>query len=248
MGKFENLEKIQQLKEQGILSQEQFEIEKSKILSGKNNEKQEDGAYTGSLVLGIFAFLLGAIPIVGMIISIIALIVCGRSKKKLKKNNDKNGKVTGGLILSILGLLISLFMTIVPIGIVILSGSNGILVEASKSAYDSELESELKLLANEMNVMTPVMIDEITRLDNVEVKNHDTVVYNYTIIGYTYDEAKVVFHEVAQESQKELFIKTIKISSDFEYFRENKVNLEYSYKSEEGKYLFTIELPNELFI
>ncbi len=132
MGKFEDLEKIQHLKDQGILNQEQFELEKYKILNEKNSAEKEESIYIISLVLGIFAILLCAIPAIGIIVSVVGLIVSKKGNKKLKKLNKKNGKVTGGIVLSILGLIVSLIITILPLGVLIYSENTQNTTEASE--------------------------------------------------------------------------------------------------------------------
>ncbi len=112
----------------------------------------------------------------------------------------------------------------------------------------NNLESELTTMTNELNSSTPMMVDQVTRLDNALVKNGDTVVYNYTIIGYSYEELVVLFDEATKETQKTTLVNAAKTNPDLEYFRENKVNLEYSYRAEDGQHLFAIEIPSELFV
>lgn len=124
--KFEKLETLQKLKDSNAITEKEFEIEKYKILNEveAKQTKNTEGIYISSLVLGICSFLFGAIPILGLVLSIVALIISIKSRKKLKTNKDKDGKVTAGFILSILGLIIALFMTIVPLGILIFNFSS----------------------------------------------------------------------------------------------------------------------------
>ena len=117
MGRFEDLQRIQKLKENGSISESEFEIEKHKILNSNGTAKTNaKGIYIISLILGLCSLLIGLIPIVGLIFAIISFVVAIKAKKELKLNNEKSGLVTAGLILTIVGLIIS----ILSFGIVIM--------------------------------------------------------------------------------------------------------------------------------
>ncbi len=120
MSKYEDLNRLQTLKENGSLTEAEYEVEKYKILNStdKQNNKTE-GIYIASLVLGICSFLFGAVPFIGLILSIISLVIWNKAKKNLSERNETNGMVTAGVVLSIIGLLAGIFMTIMPLGIMI---------------------------------------------------------------------------------------------------------------------------------
>ncbi len=75
-------------------------------------DKKTNGFYVASLVLGIIALVLAIFPLVGFIIGIIALVISIVAFRKRNKNNEKNAMVTAGLVLSIIGFIISLIITI----------------------------------------------------------------------------------------------------------------------------------------
>ncbi len=117
MGKFEDLQRIQKLKDSGSISESEFEIEKHKILNSNDAAKTKaKGIYITSLILGLCSLLIGLIPILGLIFSIVSLVITIKAKKELKLNNEKSGLVTAGLILTIVGLIIS----IISFGVVIM--------------------------------------------------------------------------------------------------------------------------------
>lgn len=120
MSKYEDLSRLQTLKDSGSLTEAEYEVEKYKILNStdKQNNKTE-GIYIASLVLGIYSFLFGAVPFIGLILSIISLVIWNKAKKNLSERNETNGMVTAGVVLSIIGLLAGIFMTIMPLGIMI---------------------------------------------------------------------------------------------------------------------------------
>lgn len=127
MGKYEDLDRLQNLKNNGSITEKEFEIEKYKILNSSETQgNRTESIYTVSLVLGICSFLFGAIPFIGLILSIISLVVWNKAKKKLDERNETNGMVTAGLVLSIIGLLAGIFMTIIPLGISIYNSSSSI--------------------------------------------------------------------------------------------------------------------------
>ena len=72
MGKYEELDSLQKLKESGSITEKEFEVEKYKILNNTNNSNNSktEGIYIASLVLGICSFLFCGIPILGLILSI----------------------------------------------------------------------------------------------------------------------------------------------------------------------------------
>ena len=120
MSIYEDLSRLQTLKDSGSLTEAEYEVEKYKILNStdKQNNKTE-GIYIASLVLGICSFLFGAVPFIGLILSIISLVIWNKAKKNLSERNETNGMVTAGVVLSIIGLLAGIFMTIMPLGIMI---------------------------------------------------------------------------------------------------------------------------------
>lgn len=69
--------------------------------------------YIASLVLGICSLLFCAIPIIGLILSIIALIISVKARKKLKQTNENKGIVTAGIVLSIVSLVLAIIITII---------------------------------------------------------------------------------------------------------------------------------------
>ncbi len=90
----------------------------------QNNTKPK--SYVAGLVLGILSILFE-----GLILGIIGIVVSAKNKKELAQRNEKNGKVTAGLVLSIIGLV----KGIILIPVIILVVSLGILV------YDNASET-----------------------------------------------------------------------------------------------------------
>lgn len=78
---------------------------------------QSNGKATAALVLGIVSLIGICVPIAGIICGIIAIVLASMAKKE----GAVNGKQKAGLILGIIGIIISIVMWIV--NAVILAGS-----------------------------------------------------------------------------------------------------------------------------
>lgn len=127
MSKYEDLSRLQKLKENGSLTDAEYEVEKYKILNSTDKQANKtEGIYIASLVLGICSFLLGAIPFIGLVLSTVSLVIWNKAKNELKEKNETNGMVTAGLVLSIIGLIAGIFMTIVPLITLIFNASSAI--------------------------------------------------------------------------------------------------------------------------
>ena len=88
--------------------------------------EQKNGKATAALVLGIISLIGICIPIAGIMCGIIAIILAVMAKKE----GSTDGKQKAGMILGIIGIVISIIMWIV--NAVILAGS-GILDQISSS-------------------------------------------------------------------------------------------------------------------
>ena len=101
MNKYEELEKLQNLKEAGSLTEDEFEREKKKILGQESNEVNKSNKLsTAGFVLGIISFLVS-----GLITGIVGIVLSAKAKHKAKLEGEKDEKATVGLVLSIIGVV-----------------------------------------------------------------------------------------------------------------------------------------------
>lgn len=108
MGVIEDLEKLKQLKDNGAITENEFEIEKAKVLSGSisNNNDTEKGktqAVVG-LILGLVSIVAWFIPLIGFPVTVLGIVF---SALGLKSKTNK-GKAIAGLSLSILFLVVTI--------------------------------------------------------------------------------------------------------------------------------------------
>ncbi len=114
MSKIEDLEKLQQLKESGALTDVEYEVEKSKILNSNeekkeslnNTDKKSTKALTG-FILGLASLIAWLIPIIGYPVSILGIIF-----SSLGLNSSRKGMAITGLILSIIFFIVTLINSI----------------------------------------------------------------------------------------------------------------------------------------
>lgn len=106
MGVVEDLEKLKQLKDNGAITEAEFEIEKQKILSNNLNTNKTDKKAT----LGLIGFILGLVSIIAWYIPLIGVpvTICGIIFSGLGLNSTNRGKAITGLTLSIIFLVVSL--------------------------------------------------------------------------------------------------------------------------------------------
>lgn len=94
-----------------------------------------------------------------------------------------------------------------------------------KSAEDKQVEESLKQAATMLNTQTPVMIDEITRLDHV-VADGKTLIYEATIMNTEGIEPKEL-EKVVNEA--------VKTNPQLNVFSKYDVKITYKYVDSDGK-------------
>lgn len=106
MGAVEDLEKLKQLKDNGAITDTEFEIEKQKILNGSldsrnNTDKKATKAIIG-FILGLISIIAWFIPLFGFPVTI-----CGIVFSSMGMNSNNKGKAVAGLTLSIIFLVVT---------------------------------------------------------------------------------------------------------------------------------------------
>ena len=108
MGKVEDLQKLKQLKENGIITDTEFEVEKSKILNDSinnentNDDKKATKAMIG-FILGLCSIIAWYIPLIGFPVTIIGIVFSAMGMNSVNK-----GKAIAGLTLSIVFLVVTM--------------------------------------------------------------------------------------------------------------------------------------------
>ena len=106
MGVVDDLEKLKQLKDNGAITETEFEIEKQKVLNaslgnGNKTDKKSTQALVG-FILGLVSIIAWYIPLIGFPVS-----VCGIVFSALGLKSSNRTKAVAGLTLSIIFLVVT---------------------------------------------------------------------------------------------------------------------------------------------
>ena len=88
--------------------------------------------------------------------------------------------------------------------------------------------------ASEFNKTCPIMIDQLTRLDNAIAMPNKTFQYNYTLIGI--DKSQVIIDTLKKYLEPGI-LNNVKTNPDLEKQREHNTTMVYYYKDEHGEFV-----------
>ncbi len=146
---------------------------------------------------------------------------------------NKRLKQLGGLfILVLVFIVIKQFFFKIP--------SNDKEVVDSKPSIDKELMD----FANEVNKSCPAMIDQETRLDNVNAFEHNTLQYNYTLINQIKDS--LVISNLTNHLGP-LILNKIKTSPELKDYRDKNVTWIYTYFDKNGIFILRLTFTPERY-
>lgn len=101
------------------------------------------------------------------------------------------------------------------------------------------LNDELVKSANEINKHAPIILDSLTRLDNVMALPGYILQYNYTITNANREDIDT---NILKQQTKEGLLDKIKNDPKAEFFRENNVELQARYVDKNGIYLCSVSV------
>ena len=104
--KYTEIIKLQELKDRGALTEEEFANEKAKLLEDNKNYRIGNGT---PLVLSIISIFLSPIPFFGTILPIITLAIIANQNLK-SEDKQETRKLTISTILSLISLIISIVL------------------------------------------------------------------------------------------------------------------------------------------
>lgn len=88
----------------------------------------------------------------------------------------------------------------------------------------------------QFNEKCPMMIDAETRMDGIEIKNGNTIVYKYTLINLF---ASKVDTSQFNRALRPGIINTIKTNAELDELKRIKSSFEYYYKDREDKFIYS---------
>ena len=98
---------------------------------------------------------------------------------------------------------------------------------------------QLQKSINVINKKCPRMLDSETRVDKVELKNENTIVYYYSLVNVLAQRVDTHQFNLA------LFpgiLSTIKLSPEMQSLRDAHMNIQYAYADKEGKPVYTFSI------
>lgn len=105
-------------------------------------------------------------------------------------------------------------------------------------------DKALMQTASELNEVCPMMVDNITRLDNAVALPGKVFQYNYTLIYTPKDSINI---EVFEDILKPTILSNAKTNPDLQNFRDNKVTMVYSYKDMFGGFITKITITPDQY-
>ncbi|MEI6020292.1 MAG: hypothetical protein WCR21_04125 [Bacteroidota bacterium] len=98
---------------------------------------------------------------------------------------------------------------------------------------------DLRQIAKDVNNKCPRMVDSETRLDGIEIKEPNTLVYRYTLVN-----ANLLPSDTHQFylSMWPGLISFIKLSKEMEKLRENATAIHYEYRDKSNKVFYTFKI------
>lgn len=116
-----------------------------------------------------------------------------------------------------------------------------ILLLSSCNSQEGVDNKALKVVA-QFNSKCPMMIDQETRMDGIEVKNGNTIVYKYTLINLFAAKVDTARFNLALRPG---IINTIKTNAELNELKRIKSSFEYYYKDREGKFIYSFVITPE---
>ena len=95
----------------------------------------------------------------------------------------------------------------------------------------NEFDAVLRITAEKINKMCPMMIDKYTRMDNVAVLSNKKILHNYTLIN---DVVGDYTDEYLENEFASILINKVKTNPGLSLWRENNITLVYHYSDKNG--------------
>jgi len=109
----------------------------------------------------------------------------------------------------------------------------------TKCENNSVNSQELEQIAVDFNKKGPRMIDSETRIENIQIKGTNTVVYNYTLVNLLYENVDTTeFKNLLRPG----IISVIKVSPEMKKLKDQKANFEYCYSDKKHHLIYNFKI------
>jgi len=103
---------------------------------------------------------------------------------------------------------------------------------------------ELHQTVEELNKITPLKVDEFTRLDSVSSFKRKSLTYYYTLLQVNKSEVNI---DSIKNYLKPNIIKSVKNSNELKVYKKNNISMNYLYYDLNGEFITAIEVTPELY-
>jgi hypothetical protein len=114
----------------------------------------------------------------------------------------------------------------------------------AQQIFKSDLESELREVALELNKQTPMQIDVFTRLDSAASKGKTNFIYYYTLVDMEKSEVNL---DTVDKYVRPGLIENIKNHPDLKIYRDNNITMDYNYYDKNREFVTEISVTPELY-
>ena len=113
-----------------------------------------------------------------------------------------------------------------------------------KYLMKTDIASELKKGAIELNKLTPQQVDDYTRLDSAAAIGKTNFIYYYTLLNVEKDEVSL---DTVNKYLKPQIIKGVKENDALKIFRKNNIIIDYKYFDKNGEFAVAISVTPDLY-
>lgn len=110
---------------------------------------------------------------------------------------------------------------------------------------ENAINKKLSQMAADLNLSTPVMLDNYTRFDEATVSDENVFTYNYTVMNCSNPDSLV---QVVSVSLKENIKREFSTNPQLLFFKKNNVVIEYVYKDEHDQVIRLIQINPEDYL
>lgn len=103
---------------------------------------------------------------------------------------------------------------------------------------------ELNQTVEELNKITPLKVDEFTRLDSISSFKRKSLTYYYTLLQVNKSEVNI---DSIKNYLKPNIIKSVKNSNELKVYKTNNISMNYLYYDLNGEFITAIEVTPELY-
>ncbi len=97
-------------------------------------------------------------------------------------------------------------------------------------------------IVKKFNSKCPLIVDSETRVDGIEIKKPNTIVYKYTLVNLLVESVDT---SAFSKALRPGIISTLKTNSDLKDLKDNNAIFEYSYKDKKNRLIYLFKVTSK---